>query len=61
MELGGKTVLTDALHTQVETVQPILFEGGGDYLLAVKCNQKKLVQTLAPRLNSGKYPLAPPR
>jgi hypothetical protein len=47
VDLYGKTVLGDALHTQVATTQQILFEGGGDYLWTVKENQKELVQTLA--------------
>jgi hypothetical protein len=47
VELAGKTTLADALHTQTETVQQILFEGGGDYVLTVKDNQKALVKTLA--------------
>lgn len=51
----GKTTLADALHTQTETVQQILFEGGGDYLLTVKANQKELVQTLATLLTPGKF------
>lgn len=55
VELHGKTVLTDALHTQVQTVQQILFEGGGDYLLTVKANQKELAQTLATLLAPGKF------
>jgi hypothetical protein len=55
LELSGKTVLADALHTQVETVQQVLFEGGGDYLLTVKENQKELVQTLATLLTPGKF------
>lgn len=49
------TGLADALHTQVETVQQILFEGGGDYVLTVKGNQKELVQTLATLLTPGKF------
>lgn len=49
------TGLADALHTQVETVQQVLFEGGGDYLLTVKANQKELVQTLATLLTPGKF------
>lgn len=53
--LPGKTVLADALHTQVETAQQVLFEGGGDYLLTVKDNQKQLVQTLATLLTPGKF------
>src|SRR5207237_3781926 len=31
VELTNKTALADALHTQLETAQQILFEGGGDY------------------------------
>lgn len=44
--LIGKTVIGDALHTQTETAQQILFEQGGDYLLTVKGNQKTLQETL---------------
>lgn len=51
----GKLVLADALHTQVATVQQVLFEGGGDYLLTVKNNQKELVQTLATLMTAGKF------
>ena len=53
--IQGKTTLADALHTQTETVQQILFEGGGDYLLTVKGNQKELVQTLATLLTAGDF------
>jgi len=55
LELAHKTTLADALHTQVETVQQVLYEGGGDYLLTVKANQKELVQTLATLLTPGKF------
>jgi hypothetical protein len=51
----NKTALADALHTQIETAQQILFEGGGDYALTVKDNQKELVQTLATLLTPGKF------
>jgi predicted transposase YbfD/YdcC len=44
--LIGKTVIGDALHTQYETAQQILYEQGGDYLLTVKANQKTLQETL---------------
>ena len=53
--LANRTALADALHTQIETAQQILFEGGGDYALTVKANQKALVQTLATRLTPGKF------
>ncbi len=46
LDLCGKIVLADALHTQVETGQQILFEQGGDYLLTVKGNQPTLQATL---------------
>ena len=55
MKLNGKTVLADALHTQVETVQQVLFERGGDYVMTVKENQKALVSTLATLLTPGKF------
>lgn len=46
LEVQGKLVLADALHTQQETAQQILYELGGDYLLTVKANQKTVHQTL---------------
>jgi hypothetical protein len=45
-DLVGKIVLGDALHTQVETAQQILYEQGGDYLLTVKGNQPTIQSTL---------------
>jgi hypothetical protein len=51
----NKTTLADALHTQRETAQQVLFEGGGNYALTVKDNQKELVQTLATLLTPGKF------
>jgi hypothetical protein len=49
LELTGKLVLADALHTQSETAQQILYEQGGDYLLTVKGNQPTLQATLQTR------------
>jgi len=46
LDLLNKIVLSDALHTQVETGQQILFEQGGDFLLTVKGNQPTLQTTL---------------
>jgi hypothetical protein len=45
-DLVDKIVLTDALHTNDQTAQQILFEGGGDYLMTVKGNQPTLYQTI---------------
>ena len=53
--LVHKTALADAIHTQIETAQQILFEGGGDYALTVKANQKELVQTLATLLTPSPF------
>jgi predicted transposase YbfD/YdcC len=47
LDLVGKTVVADALHTQVETARQIVFEGGGDYIFTIKDNQKTLHQTVA--------------
>jgi len=55
VKLVNRTALADAIHTQVETVQQVLFEGGGDYALTVKANQKELLQTLATLLTPGKF------
>jgi hypothetical protein len=44
--LLGQILVADAMHTQDETGQQILFEGGGDYLLTVKGNQSTLETTL---------------
>lgn len=45
-DLLDKIVLTDALHTNEQTAQQILFEGGGDYLMTVKANQPTLHKNL---------------
>jgi len=36
VSVENKTTLADAIHTQIETAQQILFEGGGDYALTVQ-------------------------
>lgn len=60
VSLTDKTVLADALHTQVATAQQILYEGGGgDYVLSVKANQKELVQIIEKLLTPGKSPPQP--
>ena len=46
LDLGGKLVLADAIHTQDETAGQILYEQGGDYLLTVKANQLTVQKTL---------------
>ena len=43
LDLEGTIALMDALHTQVETARSIVQEGGGDFVLVVKGNQKTLL------------------
>jgi Domain of unknown function (DUF4338)/Transposase DDE domain len=45
-DLVGKILVADAKHTNDETGQQILYEGGGDYLLTVKGNQSTVESTL---------------
>ena len=47
LDLHSKLTLADAAHTQTQTAKTVLFEGGGDYLMTVKENQKELCRTLA--------------
>jgi hypothetical protein len=61
LDLVGKIVLADAAHTQVETVQQILYEGGADYLLTVKANQKDLFNTLETLLTPQRFSPCPER
>lgn len=56
LDLCGKITLTDALHTQVETGQTILYEKGGDYLMTVKGNQPTLQSTLQDLFNKQSFP-----
>ena len=46
MDLTGRLVGLDALHTQVETARELVQEHGADYLLTVKNNQKGLRRTV---------------
>lgn len=56
LEMGGKIVLADALHTQVETAQVILYEKGADYLMSVKGNQPTLHITLQDLFDKQVFP-----
>lgn len=55
LDVVGKIVIADAIHTQNETARQILFDGGGDYLLTVKANQKELVATLETLLTEQRF------
>ena len=45
IDLEGRLVEMDALHTQDETVQKLLYEKGADYIVTLKDNQPTLLAT----------------
>ena len=52
LDLDGRKVSLDALHTQAQTARELVLEHGADYLLTVKDNQPTLrahIEKLAPR------------
>jgi hypothetical protein len=55
VDLDGKLVILDALHTQDLTAQKLHFERGADYVMMVKANQKGLYQTLETKLEEGSF------
>jgi hypothetical protein len=59
LDLKGRFVSLDALHTQTETARKIVLEGGGDYLLTVKDNQLKLHQNIEQLLPAPKADFPP--
>jgi hypothetical protein len=59
LDLKGRFVSLDALHTQTQTARDIVLEGGGDYLLTVKDNQLKLHQNIAQLLPAPKADFPP--
>jgi GNAT superfamily N-acetyltransferase len=55
VDLDGKLVILDALHTQDLTAQKLHFERGADSVMMVKANQKGLYQTLETKLEEGSF------
>jgi len=45
LDLNGKLVQLDGMHTQHQTVHQILYGKGGDYTLILRDNQKTLLKT----------------
>ena len=56
LDLSGKTVLADALHTNEQTAKQILYEQGADYLLTVKGNQSTIQKTLKGLFENQAFP-----
>lgn len=59
LDLKGRFVSLDALHTQTETARQIVLDGGGDYLLTVKDNQLTLHQNIERLLPAPKADFPP--
>jgi hypothetical protein len=59
LDLKGRLVSLDALHTQTRTGRDIVLEGGGDYLLTVKDNQPTLRQNIEKLLPAPKADFPP--
>ena len=55
-ELEGRLVSLDAIHTQQETARLLVMDKGADYLLTLKENQAKILQTLQTLLPSDFFP-----
>jgi hypothetical protein len=55
LDLEGRFVSLDALHTQDETARRVVLDAGGDYLLTVKKNQPTLLANIQ---NKGTAPQA---
>jgi hypothetical protein len=59
LDLQGKLVQLDGMHTQHETVHQILYEKGGDYSLILRENQKTLLKTAQQLLPAELSPSTP--
>ncbi len=59
LELTGRWVALDALHTQTETVRDLVLDGGADYLLTAKDNQLSLHQNIEKMVPAPKADFPP--
>ena len=59
MDLKGRLVSLDALHTQTETARDLVLEAGADYLLTAKDNQPTLHQSIEKLLPAPKGDFPP--
>ena len=59
LDLVGRLVGLDALHTQMETAFNLVQGAGADYLLTVKGNQKGLRRTLRTRFAAAPAAFSP--
>ena len=59
LDLAGRLVSLDALHTQDETARVIVLEGGGDYVLTVKGNQPTLRANIEAKVTAPRADFSP--
>jgi predicted transposase YbfD/YdcC len=59
LDLPGRWVSLDALHTQTETARDLVLEAGADYLLAAKDNQPTVHQNIQKLLPAPKADFPP--
>jgi predicted transposase YbfD/YdcC len=59
LDLAGRLVSLDALHTQDETARAVVMEGGGDYLLTVKNNQPALRANIEKKVTAPRADFPP--
>jgi hypothetical protein len=59
MDLKGRFVSLDALHTQTDTARAAVLEAGADYLLTAKDNQPTVYQTIEQLLPAPKADFPP--
>jgi hypothetical protein len=59
LDLEGRLVSLDALHTQDETARVVVMEGGGDYLLTVKKNRPALRANLENKVTAPRADFPP--
>jgi hypothetical protein len=59
LDLKGKLVQLDGMHTQHQTVHQILYEKGGDYSLILRDNQPTLLKTAQQLLPADLSPSTP--
>jgi len=59
LDLQGKMVQLDGMHTQHQTVNQILYEKGGDYSLILRENQPTILKTAQTLLPADLPPSTP--
>ena len=59
LDLAGRFVSLDALHTQDETARRVVLDAGGDYLLTVKKNQPTLLANLQNKVTAPQADFPP--